>query len=663
MIVSREGSNVELLERVLASSGIAIDHRTLDTLDTDSSHPLVLVGEKNRDILDLLWEVRTAHPGRAVLAVGGEDDADFVSRALAIGADDAMSGAAVEQELAARWSALARRAMELLSIHADKHDAELTLEVTRALSSTLDSHEILYRVVCRTAEVIDVDRVSIVLRPEEDDSGEEDVGYVVVASDDASLTNLRLDLNKYPEIQQVLKTGEQLVIADVRTHPLLEVVRDDVAHAALSLYPIQWEGQVRGVLFVRARCALDGLTERQDRLCQMVASSAAMSLRNASVLQSLKDHTQQIKFERFEAERKLGELRRYADLFAAAADGIAAIDRNGALLFANPRAYSVLVSRRESLEGLNLKDLVHPEDAERRRTLWRRFAEGEFPSGVDLRLRTGSGEYVVCECSFAALDSEVSSILVTFRDVTAQRKTEAELVQTMEFLESLIHASVDGIVAGDMKGEIILFNQAAERITGHRAEEVVGKMSTRGLYPPGGAEEIMRRLRSDGYGGTGRLSPTQMEVLGANGERIPIRISAAIIYDRGKPSASFGIFTDLREKLRVEERLADAQQRLAETEKQALIAELAGTAAHELNQPLTAVMAYAELLTRKVQEGTSEHRAATTMVTEVERMAEIVKKIGTMTRYETKSYVGRQKILDIDRASDSIAPTSAENET
>ena len=86
------------------------------------------------------------------------------------------------------------------------------------------------------------------------------------------------------------------------------------------------------------------------------------------------------------------------------------------------------------------------------------------------------------------------------------------------------------------------------------------------------------------------------------------------------------------------------------TEKQALIAELAGTAAHELNQPLTSVMGYAELLGKKLSPGTPEHRAASVIVKEAERMADIVRKIGKITKYETKSYVGTQKILDLDRA-------------
>jgi signal transduction histidine kinase len=186
-------------------------------------------------------------------------------------------------------------------------------------------------------------------------------------------------------------------------------------------------------------------------------------------------------------------------------------------------------------------------------------------------------------------------------------------------------------------------------------------MSARELYPGTGAHDVMRRLRSAEYGGVGRLEPTLFEAKDRHGEILPIQISAAIIYEHGEPAATFGIFTDLREKLQVEERLAEAQEKLAFTEKQALIAELAGTAAHELNQPLTSIMAYAELLRRKLPLDTPEARAADVMVQESERMAEIVRKIGTITRYETKSYVGDQKILDLDKSSDTTAPAPTTN--
>jgi signal transduction histidine kinase len=83
-----------------------------------------------------------------------------------------------------------------------------------------------------------------------------------------------------------------------------------------------------------------------------------------------------------------------------------------------------------------------------------------------------------------------------------------------------------------------------------------------------------------------------------------------------------------------------------------VVAELAGATAHELNQPLTSVMGYAELLMRKIGEDSPAFRAASVIHSEAQRMAEIVRKIGKLTRYETKSYVGEQRILDLDRASE-----------
>jgi signal transduction histidine kinase len=131
----------------------------------------------------------------------------------------------------------------------------------------------------------------------------------------------------------------------------------------------------------------------------------------------------------------------------------------------------------------------------------------------------------------------------------------------------------------------------------------------------------------------------------------PISLTSAIIYEGDQPTATFGIFTDLRERVRVEQQLAQAQEKLAVSEKQALVAELAGATAHELNQPLTSVMGYAELLVRKLATDPANLRAAQVIHSESQRMAEIVRKIGKLTRYETKTYVGDQRILDLDRAS------------
>ena len=163
----------------------------------------------------------------------------------------------------------------------------------------------------------------------------------------------------------------------------------------------------------------------------------------------------------------------------------------------------------------------------------------------------------------------------------------------------------------------------------------------------------MRLIRAGG----GRVEGLRTELLDANGERVPVSLSAALLYEGDEPVGTVGIFTDLREKVRMEQRLAQAQEQILAQERQAIVAELAGAAAHELNQPLTSVMGYAELLKRRLRaRDAAPYSAAEVIFNEAERMAEIVRKIGKITKYETKSYVGRARILDLDRSAPSSAP-------
>jgi PAS domain S-box-containing protein len=197
-----------------------------------------------------------------------------------------------------------------------------------------------------------------------------------------------------------------------------------------------------------------------------------------------------------------------------------------------------------------------------------------------------------------------------------------------------------------------LFNASAARITGYHESDVIGSVTLVDLLGRATAELVTQRVLSAEHGGTGRLEPTMLDLLDIHGTRIPAQLSASLIYETGEPSAIVLIFADLRDRIRVEERLAEAQKKLAFTEEQGVLAELAGTAAHELNQPLTSMMAYAELLLRQSEPESSGAKAARVLIREAERMAEIVRKIGKITRYETTSYVGHQKIFDLDRAAD-----------
>jgi len=581
--------------------------------------------------------------------VTSNESEEDLSRAFELGASDFLRKPIHSAELIARLNGHLRVQEYCGELARKESDAQVTLELTRTLASSLDLRTILLTVVRRISEVVHVNRTSIVLAPEPEDGN---VGYVVVTSDDDELSNLRIDLANYPEIQQVLRTQEALTIEDVATHPVLDAVRSNVqSHhiGSMTLLPILWQETSLGVLFLRSgtRRSMD---ERDLSFCRIVANATAVALRNARIMQSLKDRTQQVTFERFEAERRIRSLERYADLFASLADGIAVLDAEGKLLFANPKAYEILKYSKDALIGSELASLVHPNHRESGQAIWDGFAHGEFPTDVDLRLLCSDGSTIIANLSCSSLVHGEGAVLFTFRDVTEARTIESELVKTKEFLESLIHASPDGIVAANMDGRVILFNEGAERIYGLREQDVVHKKNVRELYADNGAARVMGLLQSDSYGAPGSVARLRLDALDGEGERVPISLSAAMIYEGDEAVATFGIFTDLRDKLKVEERLEEATQKLAMTEKQALIAELAGTAAHELNQPLTSVMGYAELLKRKLGQDTPEHQAADIIVREAERMADIVRKIGKITKYETKSYVGGQKILDLDKS-------------
>ena len=207
-----------------------------------------------------------------------------------------------------------------------------------------------------------------------------------------------------------------------------------------------------------------------------------------------------------------------------------------------------------------------------------------------------------------------------------------------------------------MEGRVFLYNPSAQRIHAYATEEVVWKLSLAELYTPESFRLIMNGLQSDTSGGVGRLAPTRVDAIDKEGELVPTELSAAFVYEHGTPAAIVLMFTDLRDRVRAEERLAEAQRKLEFSQQQAVLAELAGTAAHELNQPLTSMMAYGEMLKKRSEEGSFAAKAARTMLGEAERMAKIVKKIGRITHYETTSYVGSQRIFDLERASVSEPP-------
>lgn len=599
-----------------------------------------------------------------VVVLTGVDAEGEVAKAFEAGADDFVRKPFRPLELVARIRGQLRLRNVMNDVERKEKDAQVVLELTQALASNLDFRGILFTVVQRIAEVVKVDRVSIVLVQEN-----ADIGYVVAASDDEHLRDLPIELAKYPEIQQVLKNGESLVIQDAETHPLLEVMRSAPSPAKTfrshAILPILYEDRPMGVLFLRAKQAMT-FGEHELSLCRTVSNAMAIALRNARVLQSMRDQTQQVNVARFEAERRLRALQRYADFFESAADGIVVLDAEGRLLFSNPKAREITGYEELDLvgsargHGRKLGDLFLPEYQALAQELREGFHQGRYPSGIDVGVRRKDGKALVLSLAFSSVLREEDIVLCNFRDVTTDREVAAELAKLKDMLARIVDASVDAIISADTRGRVLVFNRAAERVYGKSAQEMVGS-DVRGLYPTGGAQKVMKLIRAGG----GRIEGVRTEIVDASGATVPVSLSASLLMDGARIEGTVGIFTDLREKMRMEARLHQAQEQILAQERQSIIAELAGAAAHELNQPLTTVVMSAELLKRKLEADSPAFSVAEVIHTEAERMAEIVRKIGKITKYETKSYVGRARILDLDKASEEkgFPPTESSTES
>ncbi|HZX94620.1 MAG TPA: PAS domain S-box protein [Myxococcales bacterium] len=605
------------------------------------------LGEGGAAAIDLVSgdvETRVALARQLYAPVVGIVAADGLASPFAEGMDGVVRAPHAALDLAPLLRSLIRGAADRSELLRQTEDLTALVEVTAALASGGDPEQLLAHVVTRIAGRLTVERCSVVL-VEQDGSG-----TVVAASDDPEARGVHIDLANYPEFREVMVTGRPLVIDDAQAHPLLDPVRARIAGqdiSAIAVVPMACDGAVVGVLFIRSRTR-SGFAAREVRFLATVASAAAVALRNAGRIQSERR-------QRVAAERELSHLRRYEEFFSHVNDGMAVLDEDGRVLSLNPAGCAILGVNPDGARGLPLADLVAQENSEEAALLWRELSRGGRVLSADLRVQTRDGRRVTLSVSAGPLRSQNGRAILSFRDVSESRELESELRKTKEFLERLIDATADGIVAADLDGRLLLFSKGAERMTGFTAAELVGKANVKDLYPPHQARQIMQRLRAARASGE-TMGALRCEIVAKTGEAIPVDLSAAIVAEGGEENATVGVFRDLREELHREAELQQARARLEQAEKVAVVSELAGAAAHELNQPLTSVLGFSELLFRRTQENERGREELGAILREAERMASIVKKIGKITRYETTPYVGKTRIVDLDRSSDPPPP-------
>jgi PAS domain S-box-containing protein len=348
---------------------------------------------------------------------------------------------------------------------------------------------------------------------------------------------------------------------------------------------------------------------------------------SASKLSIYRDITQR---KRREEKLKASE-EDYRRLFEHVGVGVYISSKEGKFLNANQALLDMLgyESKEEFLKIDIAKDLyLEPEDRQKFQEMIERDGR-VIDYEVDFKRKDGKAIPVLLT-SHVRYDQDGNVLGYEGINVDqSQRKSmEREIKEAHDFLNKVIQSSPNSIMASDMKGDIIIWNRAAEETLGYKAEETIGKMNIRNVYPEGVAAEIMEMMRSPEYGGVGRLRSHPMVYVRRDGNIVEGDLSAAIIYDaNGKETASVGTFVDLKERLEMERKLRQTQEQLLQSEKLAAMGRLTSQIAHELNNPLYGIMNTLELMKTEIPPESKRRKVLEMALSETMRLTEMLRKM------------------------------------
>lgn len=311
-------------------------------------------------------------------------------------------------------------------------------------------------------------------------------------------------------------------------------------------------------------------------------------------------------------------------------DGIIVVDAEKRIVEMNPAAMDILGIKDEPPLGQYVSNILegHPS------------LYPLFDSGRETRT-----EAVIRPEPLLVMDARLSPLadrdgsgigaLLVLRDITAEKRAEGELRKSSERLEVLLHSLPQAVLVIEAGTRRILdVNPQACLLIGLPSERIAGQTCSAFISTE---KECACPLAEEGRS----LDRIQCALINADGEKIPILKTALLVEVEGNRWI-IECLSDISDLMRAE------AERVEKERLQALV-ETAGAVCHEMNQPLMAVSAYGELCLMELDNGHPAFEKIRKIVEQAGRMAEITRKLATVTSYRTRGYLDG-KILDIDSA-------------
>ena len=228
-----------------------------------------------------------------------------------------------------------------------------------------------------------------------------------------------------------------------------------------------------------------------------------------------------------------------------------------------------------------------------------------------LRHKDGSIRDVLINSSAYFENGEFVHSRCFTRDVTEQIRIE----KVLRHFAAIVETTDDAVISKDLNGIITSWNNAAERLFGYKAQEVIGKPISI-LIPPDRFDEepaILKRLRRgepiDHYE-TVRITK--------DGRRMHVSLTVSPIKDAsGKITGASKIARDITEQKRAQEEIATLLASERSARQEAEIAnrskdEFLAVLSHEMRTPLTAMLGWLTILRgHRLDEETTKHAIET----------------------------------------------------
>jgi len=325
---------------------------------------------------------------------------------------------------------------------------------------------------------------------------------------------------------------------------------------------------------------------------------------------------------------------RFAELFESLREGIVFSTPDGRLLDVNPALVQMLgFDTKEELLRHNFADF-YDKPADRGKFI-RLVEEKGSVQNVEIVLRRRDGRKIhALTTGFAIRDvsGKPARLQGIIMDVTERLEIERKLHREQEFGRQLIECFPDLIAVMDREGRFTFVSDRVRDMLGVTPQKYLGRRIGSSTHPED-QEPLLKMVREIVEGRTGNAQ-LESRVRHASGEWRTLRTSASPMFD--EEGRITGVVASVRDV--TEAHLAE--QRSAQKEKLAAMGQMMAGAAHELNNPLTAILGVSDLLRERATDETNR-RQIDLILQQARRAAAIIQNLLAFSRPGTQ---GRAKL-------------------